>query len=503
MNEGREDIFVVINIGSSWLSGILARKHSDGRVRPIHACRVPAAGAIRQGCIHNMDAAARYITQIVDELTSHLSDDASIQGVYVGLDCRSMHSETFTASLQLGSEPREIKQADLEALREQVDQAHYEGQRILAITDPRYLVDGRREYTPRGVMGRRIEAQYKVIVVRQNILAHIEELIARLELQLLGTLPAPLVEARATLTTEESALGCAYINMGGGTTSIAIYKERLLQGLFIIPLGGQCVTRDLTSLPTPLLEKDAELLKISEGSMDTSIPRGEIIERMSPESGKAIRIDRLELNRFVDARVRELLWNCVHLIHESGNEANVSRGLVFAGGVTRTRFFYETLEQLNFEYRRGTLRREVYDERLELQPEGATGGINYLGDYMSELALAWWAQKSGVSYQLRDLDTFMQDEPEPTPAATTQYAAPVEEPQRAADDFTFEPLDQKLRGYLEEAEEHEETEERTGKKGGSTSQWLSNVWGKLTKALAPEEHPEDDDEDEDDGEIHR
>ena len=224
---------------------------------------------------------------------------------------------------------------------------------------------------------------------------------------------------------------------------------------------------------------------------------------MSPESGKAIRIDRLELNRFVDARVRELLWNCVHLIHESGNEANVSRGLVFAGGVTRTRFFYETLEQLNFEYRRGTLRREVYDERLELQPEGATGGINYLGDYMSELALAWWAQKSGVSYQLRDLDTFMQDEPEPTPAATTQYAAPAEEPQRAADDFTFEPLDQKLSNYLEEAEEHEEAEERTGKKGGSTSQWLSNVWGKLTKALAPEEHPEDDDEDEDDGEIHR
>lgn len=506
MNEGREDIFVVINIGSSWLSGILAQKSAEGRVRPLHACRVPAAGAIRQGYIHNIEAATRAIGQIIDELDSQLGEDARITGVYVGLDCRSMCSETFVSSRTLGSDSsREIKQEDLDQLREQVGQAEFPGMHILAITDPRYLVDGRREYTPRGVMGRYIEAHYKVIVVRQNIFAHLEETFARLELKILGTLPTPLVEARATLTAEESALGCAYVNMGGGTTSIALYKERLLAGLYIIPLGGQCVTRDLAYLSTPLLEKDAEQLKIHEGSMDTSIPQSEYIERTSPESGKSIHINRLELNRFVDARIRELLWNALHIIHESGNEANVSRGLIFAGGVTRTSYFYETLEQLGFEYRRGTLRREIYDPRLE-QTESGIGKPQYLRDYMTELALAWWAQKPGVEYQLQELDKVM-GVTEPSPAPQPKPEPEPEELTRPDDDYSFDPLSEEQSSQIAAIEvEQEQVEQQTlqePKKHRKALSWVGTAISSTFKSLFSENRSEEDDDedDEDDGEI--
>ena len=78
----------------------------------------------------------------------------------------------------------------------------------------------------------------------------------------MGILPTPIAEAAATMTIEEMALGCAYVNIGGGTTSIAIYQERFPVALYVLPLGGNNVTRDLTQLSVPLLEADAEKLKI-------------------------------------------------------------------------------------------------------------------------------------------------------------------------------------------------------------------------------------------------
>ena len=118
MNERRDSIYAVINLGSSYLSGLLAYKGSDGRVEPITAHRIPTHGCIRQGCIHNIEEAARLISLLIDRLSESLPDGASITGVYVGLECRSMHAETYLASIQLGEDGRIVTQDDLKALED-------------------------------------------------------------------------------------------------------------------------------------------------------------------------------------------------------------------------------------------------------------------------------------------------------------------------------------------------------------------------------------------------
>lgn len=88
MNERHDDIFVVLNIGSSYLSGMLATKSPQGRILPLAAHRLPTAGCVRQGCIHNIEDASRYISSIIDKLKESLPEEALIQGVYVGLEPR-------------------------------------------------------------------------------------------------------------------------------------------------------------------------------------------------------------------------------------------------------------------------------------------------------------------------------------------------------------------------------------------------------------------------------
>ena len=470
MNERRDSIYAVINLGSSYLSGLLAYKGSDGRVEPITAHRIPTHGCIRQGCIHNIEEAARLISLLIDRLSESLPDGASITGVYVGLECRSMHAETYLASIQLGEDGRIVTQDDLKTLEDEVNQAKYSGMEILSVTDPRYRADGKREYTPRGVRCRQLEATYQLVVARQNIITNVEETITkRLGLHLLGIIPTPIAEAVATLTTEESALGCAYVNIGGGTTSIAIYQERLLSALYILPLGGDNITRDLTHLNTRLLESDAELLKLQHGSMNTSVSKTLQIEATSTTGGQSKTFSQLDINRYIDARVREILKNVISIIDEAGFGANVPKGLILAGGVTRTDYFYETLRKLRFEFREARLRRDVYAEGVS--PE-------FVEEYASVIALAWGAKKEGVSYEVLPLETLMEERPEPA-FSTIEPSRPspsTTSGERLEGGYTFhnqtDPLPEEYAGEEEESREESRVQRPS---------WISRVKDQLTE----------------------
>lgn len=420
MNEQRDPIYAVINVGSFYLSGMLARKSSAGRVIPLSAHRLPTQGCVRHGAIHNIEEAAQIISTLLDALSERLPEEATISGVYVGLECRSMHSEHYIASKDLGPEGSVVTPEDLETLRDQVKDAHYPGMSILSVTAPLYLCDGQREANPRGVRCSRLEAQYLLVVARQNIIVNLREtFVTRLGLQILGILPTPLVEAAAALSMEEMALGAAYVNIGGGTTSVTIYQNRFPVALYVLPLGGNNVTHDLTQLSTPLLESDAERLKITSGSMDLSVSRTQEIHATSSTGGAMKIFSQIEVNRFISARVIEILGNVVSIIEEAGFTDYIPKGFVFAGGVTRTRYFYETLRKLSPQYREAALRRDIYEEQTD---------SSILTDYLTEISLLYQAQEAGVTFQERPMDNLFHDEIEPMrPAAEPTPSAATEE----------------------------------------------------------------------------
>ena len=449
MND-RRDIYAVINIGSSSLAGLLATKSPEGRVEPISAYRIPSGGCVRQGSIHNIEEAAQRISSLLDALSKDLPEEATITGVYVGLECRSMRSEHYDAFIDLGPEGSVVTPEHLLTLKDQVNDASYPGMTILSVTEPRYLCDGKREPNPRGVRCRRLEAQYLLLVARQNIIINVRETIEdRLGLRLLGILPTPIAEATATMTLEEMALGCAYVNIGGGTTSITIYKERFPLALFVLPLGGNNITRDLTQLSIPLLDADAERMKVEHGSMNLSVSRTQEIVATSVDGTSTKRFSQLEVNRYINARILEILSNVVSIIHEAGCSESIPKGFVFAGGVTKTDYFYETLRKLSPEYRKASLRRDIYEE-------GSNTAL--LEHYITEIALAYQATEPSVTYTLRSLDSLLQEEPTPAPV---EPATSVREPlaEEEAKTYTYTTIGEAQVAPIEEADEDDFDEE--------------------------------------------
>ena len=449
MND-RRDIYAVINIGSSSLAGLLATKSPEGRVEPISAYRIPSGGCVRQGSIHNIEEAAQRISSLLDALSKDLPEEATITGVYVGLECRSMRSEHYDAFIDLGPEGSVVTPEHLLTLKDQVNDASYPGMTILSVTEPRYLCDGKREPNPRGVRCRRLEAQYLLLVARQNIIINVRETIEdRLGLRLLGILPTPIAEATATMTLEEMALGCAYVNIGGGTTSITIYKERFPLALFVLPLGGNNITRDLTQLSIPLLDADAERMKVEHGSMNLSVSRTQEIVATSVDGSSTKRFSQIEVNRYINARILEILSNVVSIIHEAGCSESIPKGFVFAGGVTKTDYFYETLRKLSPEYRKASLRRDIYEE-------GSSTAL--LEHYITEIALAYQATEPSVTYTLRPLDSLLQEEPTPAPVEpATSLSEPLAEEE--AKTYTYTTIGEAQVTPIEEEEEDDVDEE--------------------------------------------
>ena len=459
MND-RRDIYAVINIGSSSLAGLLATKSPEGRVEPISAYRIPSGGCVRQGSIHNIEEAAQRISSLLDALSKDLPEEATITGVYVGLECRSMRSEHYDAFIDLGPEGSVVTPEHLLTLKDQVNDASYPGMTILSVTEPRYLCDGKREPNPRGVRCRRLEAQYLLLVARQNIIINVRETIEdRLGLRLLGILPTPIAEATATMTLEEMALGCAYVNIGGGTTSITIYKERFPLALFVLPLGGNNITRDLTQLSIPLLDADAERMKVEHGSMNLSVSRTQEIVATSVDGSSTKRFSQIEVNRYINARILEILSNVVSIIHEAGCSESIPKGFVFAGGVTKTDYFYETLRKLSPEYRKASLRRDIYEE-------GSNTAL--LEHYITEIALAYQATEPSVTYTLRSLDSLLQEEPTPAPVEPdTSVSEPLAEEEAKTYTYTtigeaqVTPIEEEEDDFDEEEQEEPTHEERS------------------------------------------
>lgn len=424
MDRNREKKFVVISLGSSQISGMIATKLPNGRINPIKTVHRRSNGSIVHGCIHNIAEVSKIVGSVLDELSMSL-DEGQIRSVYVGLDAQSMRSHTFQARLQFGQEGVVLDYTHLDKLSEQAYNKEYPGHSVLYVTEPRYFVDGRRENKPNGVRCRTIDANYQVITVRKEVEANVYEVFeTRLGFLVEEILVLPIAEAQVTLSKEELVLGCAYINMGGGTTSISLYQGRLLTGLYVLPLGGINVTKDLTHLR--LLEQDAEQVKLKYGSMDLEVDKKDTITAGSINGTGDKILSLYEVNSYIHARMQELTSNVITLIQEIDPDLQID-SLVFSGGAVRLRGYmdgYISTSELAEISRYATARPELLHE---------SASISMLADAQSLLGLVAMASNDCLEYPIATLDDLMA---EATAATTSEPKS--EEVEELIDDITIE-----------------------------------------------------------------
>jgi cell division protein ftsA len=448
-----EKIFAVIALGSSYIRGMIASKLPNGRVNPIAYCQRNSKGCIIHGYIHNITDAAAIIGSIVDELNGKLSGQV-IDRVYVGLDCQSMRSNLFKTKKDYGTEGIILEAEHIESLREEALKKSYSRQSVLKIASPCYYVDGKRENNPKGVRCHLLEATYQLITVREEVERNLYEVFEnKLGLTVEEVLINPLAEAQVSLTREEMSIGCAYINIGGGTTSISLYRDKLLKALHILPLGGQNVTKDLTNLK--LLEQDAEAVKIGYGSVNLEVDKEERITAASANGTGDRVLHKYDVNRYIQARMEEITENIKALIQEIDPELMIAY-LIFSGGATYLSGYIESLN-LDVNGRQAKVRPDILSESAEEE---------LLKNYQTALGLVVMATNNCVKSDVQDLDVVFnptveepQEEIQEEESSTEECAQLEDEEERGDRTFIDEGEESEEEYDDEESEEFEEDED--------------------------------------------
>ena len=448
-----EKMFAVIALGSSYIRGMVASKLPNGRVNPIAYCQRNSKGCIIHGYIHNITDAAAIIGSIVDELNSKLQG-LVIDRVYVGLDCQSMRSNLFKTKKDYGTEGIILEAEHIDSLREEALKKSYSRQSVLKIASPCYYVDGKRENNPKGVRCHLLEATYQLITVREEVERNLYEVFEnKLGLTVEEVLINPLAEAQVSLTREEMSIGCAYINIGGGTTSISLYRDKLLKALHILPLGGQNVTKDLTNLK--LLEQDAEAVKIGYGSVNLEVDKEERITAASANGTGDRVLHKYDVNRYIQARMEEITENIKALIQEIDPELMIAY-LIFSGGATYLSGYIESLN-LDVNGRQAKVRPDILSESAEEE---------LLKNYQTALGLVVMATNNCVKSDVQDLDVVFnptveepQEEIQEEESSTEECAQLEDEEERGDRTFIDEGEESEEEYDDEESEEFEEDED--------------------------------------------
>ena len=201
---------------------------------------------------------------------------------------------------------------------------------ILDVAPQEYKVGNNLQANPVGLVGSHIEGRFLNIVARASVRKNLEHCFQQAKIDIADQLITPLVTANAVLTESERRSGCALIDFGADTTTISVYKNNILRFLTVLPLGGNSITRDITTLQ--MEEEEAERLKKAYG--DTLYE--EDTEQEKEATSKLEDDNRIikvaDLNNIIEARAEEIVTNVWNQIQLSGYEDKLLAGLILTGG---------------------------------------------------------------------------------------------------------------------------------------------------------------------------
>ena len=256
------EFIAAIELGSSKVTGIAGRKNSDGSMQVLAYAKEDSSSFIRKGIIYNLDKTAQSLTSIINKLEGDLKN--SIAKVYVGIGGQSLRTVRNVVSRDLNEETI-ISQELVDAICDENLEIPLVDMDILDVAPQEYKIGNNLQADPVGVAGSHIEGRFLNIVARASIKKNLERCFEQAKIEIADLLISPLVTANAVLSESERRSGCALIDFGADTTTISVYKNNILRFLTVLPLGGNSITRDITSMQ--MEEEEAERLKITFGNV--------------------------------------------------------------------------------------------------------------------------------------------------------------------------------------------------------------------------------------------
>lgn len=323
------DFIVAIELGSTDISGIAGKKNADESVNILAYSSEKSDDCIKKGVIYNLDKTTQKLTSVIKDLENKLQ--AGIRKVYIGIGGLSLRSIKNTESRQLGDDTR-ISQAIIDSIMQANMETPLLDYEILAVEPQEYKVGNNLLTEPVGTTASNIEGNYLNIIARPSVKQNIRQCLSHTGYEIAGFTISPMATADTVLTTNEKRSGCALIDFGADTTTVAIYKNNILRHACVIPLGGNNITKDICS--KQIEEDDAELIKIRYASAYTEHKEGEEVQDSEYTIDGKCSIMSRTLEDIVEARVNEIITNVFNQIKLSNYSDSLMAGIVVTGGVS-------------------------------------------------------------------------------------------------------------------------------------------------------------------------
>lgn len=320
------EFIAAIELGSSKVTGIAGRKNSDGSMQVLAYAKEDSSSFIRKGIIYNLDKTAQSLTSIINKLEGDLKN--SIAKVYVGIGGQSLRTVRNVVSRDLNEETI-ISQELVDAICDENLEIPLVDMDILDVAPQEYKIGNNLQADPVGVAGSHIEGRFLNIVARASIKKNLERCFEQAKIEIADLLISPLVTANAVLSESERRSGCALIDFGADTTTISVYKNNILRFLTVLPLGGNSITRDITSMQ--MEEEEAERLKITFGNVMYEEEESEEAATCQLEDGSRT-VELQALNNIIEARAEEIITNVWNQIQLSGYNDKLLSGIIITGG---------------------------------------------------------------------------------------------------------------------------------------------------------------------------
>ena len=346
--DNRESIAVGLDIGTTKIVAMIGKKNEYGKLEILGIGKAKSLGVAR-GVVNNITQTTQSIQQAVNDAEEN--SGYKINDVVVGIAGQHIRSIQHTDYISRGNSDEVITQQDIQTLIDQVNKlAMLPGEEIIHVLPQEYKIDGQAEIKePIGMYGSRLEATFHVVVGQASSIRNIVRCVQSTGIELSGITLEPLASADAVLSQEEKEAGVALIDIGGGTTDLAIFKDGIIRHTAVVPFGGNVITDDIKE-GCSIIEKQAELLKVKFGSAWPGENRdNEIVSIPGLRGREPKEISLKNLSKIIHARVVEIIEQVFAEIKAYGHDdprKKLIAGIVLTGGGSQLQHIKQLVEYI-------------------------------------------------------------------------------------------------------------------------------------------------------------
>ena len=323
-----KDLVVGLDIGTAKVMVVVAEVLPGGELK-LAGLGVAPSNGLKRGVVVNIDATVQSIQQALKE--AELMADCKITRVYTGIT--GSHIRGINSSGMVAVKDREVSAADVARVVETAKAINISSdQRLLLVEPQEFVIDGQDVREPIGMSGIRLEAKVHIVTGAQSAAENIIKCVRRCGLEVEQLMLNPLASSLAVLTEDERELGVACVDIGAGTTDVAVYTGGAIRYTSVIPIAGDLITSDIAmALRTPT--KDAEDIKVESGYAKQLLADPEVQVEVPGLGDRGPRmLSRQALAGVIEPRVEEIFSLVQQVLRDSGCEEVLSSGIVLTGG---------------------------------------------------------------------------------------------------------------------------------------------------------------------------